>query len=115
MTEERDPRLEELFAAATVEHDGEEFTQRLLQTLQRRKQRLLIIRLSFLVALVLLEVLLESPLQQSLGIVADGLATPLLAFQGEWMNFIAGPVNSVAGLLGLLLIALSFLYRKMVH
>ena len=72
-------------------------------------------RLAVLAAIVVLEVVLESPLRLYLGIAAEVLGTPLLPVEDDWVAFVFAPINSVAGLIGFVLLGLNILYRKIVY
>lgn len=43
------------------------------------------------------------------------LVTSLVPVRHEWLAFVVAPVNSIAGLLGVLLLGLHFFYRKVVY
>ena len=115
MNSERDPVLESLFDAADVGLEDETFTQGVVQQVRTRRHRVLFGRLAVLVLLIALELLLESPLRASLGIVADVLGRSLVNLDNEWLAFVLAPVNSIAGLLGMTLLALNALYRKLMY
>ena len=78
-------------------------------------RRILVGRLMVLAALVVIEVVLESPLRAYLGVIADMLGTPLLPVSDEWLAFVVAPINSVAGLIGIVLLGLNVLYRRIVY
>lgn len=113
MSDERDAVLDAMFGAAEQDLPAEEFTVSVMAGVNARRRRLVAGRLSVAVLLILLELLLDSPLQNSVGFVTSTLATNLFELEGEWLSFVLSPVNSVAGLLGLLLLGLSVLYRRL--
>lgn len=115
MSTDRDPLLETLFEQADKELRDEDFTSEVIKGVQGRRRRILLGRIAVIVMLIALEVLLESPVQQSLGVVAEVLGTSLVSIEGEWLGFVLGPVNSIAGLLGIVLLGIHALYRKMVY
>ena len=115
MNDARDPQLESLFEAAEEHLVDDGFSSAVQKRMRQRRGRLLLARLAAIAGLVALEVVLESPIQQSLGIVAEVLNTPLIPVEGEWLAFIAAPINSVAGLLAVLLLGLNYLYRKITY
>ena len=115
MNAERDPLLESLFEQAEEDLLDENFTGEVVRHMQDRRKRILSGRFAVIAMLVLLEVLLESPMQQSLGVVADVLGTSLITLEGEWVSFVLGPVNSIAGLVGIVLLGIHGLYRKIVY
>ena len=109
----RDPALEALFDSAEQELRGDAFTSAVEQRINRRGKRVVAGRLFAVILLVFLEVLLESPLQQSLGTAAEVLSTTLIPLDDEWLAFVLSPINSIAGLIGLVLIGTQQLYRRM--
>jgi hypothetical protein len=115
MTDDRDPKLELLFQEAEANFADDSFTEAVNAGLLRRRRRILFGRLAVLAALAVLEVVLESPLRRYLGVVAEVLGTPLLAVHDDWLTFVFAPINSVAGLIGLLLLGLNTLYRKILY
>ena len=115
MTAERDPRLEALFAAAEQELADDAFVQAVTDQLSGRRRRLFASRIAVLLLIVALEFVLQSPLQQSMGVVADLLGTPVFTLRGDWLEFALGPINTVAGLVGAVLFALHLLIRRLVH
>jgi hypothetical protein len=113
MNEERDPLLESLFASAREELASENFLVAVMARLKNRNRRLVLTRLGIAALLVALELFLSSPLQNTVGLVTDLLASNLYEFNNEWIAFVLAPINSVAGLLGLLLLGLHFMFRRM--
>ena len=109
----RDPALEALFDSAEKELRDDAFTLAVEQRIDRRGKRVLVGRLAAVMLLVALEVLLESPMQQSLGVAAEILSTALIPLDDEWLSFVLSPINSIAGLIGLVLIGTQILYRRM--
>jgi hypothetical protein len=115
MNDDRDPKLELLFEEAESSFADDAFTDAVSDSLRRRRRRILFGRIAVLAALVVLEVILESPLRIHLDAVAEALGTPLLAMQDNWLTFLVAPINSIAGLIGILLLGLNMLYRKIVY
>lgn len=115
MTEERDPMLESLFDAADRELVDDAFTAKVASAVKAQRRRVMLGRLAIVALLAFVELLLDSPLQNSLGTVADMLVTSLIPVEHEWLEFIVAPINSVAGLLGMLLLGLHFFYRKLAY
>lgn len=115
MTDELDPKLEALFDAAEQDLADDAFVDRVSERLSGRRRRLLAGRVVVLLAIVALEFVLQSPLQQSLGVVAELLGTPVFSIRGEWLEFAFGPINTVAGIVGTLLFSLHLLIRRLVH
>jgi hypothetical protein len=115
MNERRDPLLESLFDAADEALEGKAFESSVEHAVRARRRRVMLGRVTVGALLVMLELLLDSPLQSSLGVTGDALSTSLLPIDHEWVAFILMPVNTVAGLVGLLLVGLHYFYRKITH
>ena len=115
MNNDRDPKIESLFEKAESSFADDAFTDAVNDSLKRRRRRILLGRLAILAALVILEVVLESPLRIYLGVVAEVLGTPLLTMQDSWLAFVLAPINSIAGLVGILLLGLNMLYRRIMY
>lgn len=115
MTDDLDPKLESLFDAAEEAFSDEDFTRRITTQIERRQRRLLVSRLGLFAAIILVEVLLQSPLQQSLGAVAELLGRPLFPIEGEWVEFALAPINTGAGVIGGVLLAVHLFVRKLLH
>lgn len=115
MSDERDPLLESLFDDADTVPEDEAFTNAIVERVASRRSRVLLGRLAVLALLIALEVVLESPLQASLGVVAEIMGRSLIELESEWLNFVLAPVNSIAGLLGMILLALNALYRRLLY
>lgn len=114
MSEERDPTLLSLFDAAREDLADDDFASTVVESVKSRRRRLLVERAVVVALLVMLELMLESPIRNSLGNAAELLFTTLYPLDNEWLEFIFAPVNSVAGILGLLLLFLHYLYRRLV-
>lgn len=112
MNERRDPLIESLFDAADEALEGRTFESAVEQAVGARRRRVLLGRVTIVALLVMLELLLDSPLQSSLGATGDALSTSLFPIDHEWVAFILAPVNTVAGLVGLILVGLHYFYRK---
>lgn len=115
MTDERDPQLEALFAAAEEDLADDAFVRTITEQLSGRRRRLFAGRIAVLLLIVALEVALESPLQQSMGVVTELLGTPVFSIRGDWLEFALGPINTVAGLVGTVLVMLHLLIRRVVY
>ncbi len=112
MTEERDIELEALFIQAEQEQADDGYVDAVMDKLRRHRRNSLIGRFTAIALLVVLELLLSAPLQNSAAAIAEALSTSLFDVEDRWLAFALAPFNSVAGLLGMLLIGLHFLYRR---
>jgi hypothetical protein len=115
MTEQRDRLLESLFDAADEELTDEGFTASVVEDVRARRRRVTFGRVTIAALLVMLEILLDAPVQNSLGVLGDALGTSLYPIEPGWLAILLAPVNSVAGLIGMILLGLHYLYRKIVY
>jgi hypothetical protein len=115
MNDERDPLLESLFSQAEHELVEDKFTVQVMAGVKKRRRNVLIGRLGIVALFVALELLLSSPLQNAAGGITQVLSMSLIEVENEWLTRVFGPLNSVAGLLGMMLLGMQFLYRKMVR
>ena len=112
MSEERDIQLEALFMQAEQELVDDGYVDAVMDRLRRHRRNSLIGRFTAVALLIVLELLLSAPLQNSAAAIVDALSTSLFDVEEKWLAFALAPMNSVAGLLGVLLIWLHFLYRR---
>jgi len=112
MNNGRDPLLESLFRQA--EHDlvEDEFTTRVMDQVATRRRNVLIGRFAIVALIVALELLLSSPLQNSAGVITQALNTSLIDLGSGKLAVTIAPLNSVAGLIGMLLLGTQFFYRR---
>jgi hypothetical protein len=115
MGDERDPLLESLFAQAKFELNENDFGERVMASVEKRRRNVLIGRIGLIALLVAFDFLLSAPLQNSVGAVAEALSTSLLDISNEWLAVIVAPLNSIAGVIGMLLLGLHTLYRRIVR
>jgi hypothetical protein len=115
MSDERDPLLESLFAEAAIESADEEFNNAVMENVKRRRRNVLIGRVSIVALIVLFELLLSSPMQNSIGTMTAALSMSLVDLPAGWFASAVAPLNSIAGLIGVLLLGVHALYRKMIH
>lgn len=115
MIDERDPVLEALFVAENANEIDDNFTAKVMTNVEKRRRNVIIGRIAIVALLVALELLLSAPLQNSVGTVTRALSAPLLDLGGGQLTWIFAPFNSIAGLLGVVLLVTHALYRKLVH
>ena len=115
MSNAHDPFIESLFEQAEQELTDKQYTERLMVKIVRRRRNVLLGRVSIVGLIVVLELLLSAPLQGSIGVATQVLSTSLLQLENEWAAAAFAPLNSVAGLLGMLFLAMHTLYRRTVR
>jgi hypothetical protein len=115
MNDERDPLLESLFAQAVYEPANGNFHAKVMASVKKRRRIVLFGRIAIVALLIALELLLSSPMQNSVGMMTEALSTSLVEVTNEWFAAAVAPVNSIAGLVGMLLLGVHTLYRRMVR
>ncbi len=112
MMEEHDPELLALFAQAEHDLPGEDFVAGVSAAIDRARQRRRVRNVSLACLFVLLEWLLDTPLSQGLGQLAVALESTLVPVTTPWLQLLLAPVNSLAGVVGLSLLLLHSIYRR---
>jgi len=93
----------------------DKLTAQVMAQVATRRRNVLIGRLAIVALLVALELLLSTPLQNSAGVITQVLSTSLVELEGGAFATVASPINSIAGLIGMLLLGMQFLFRRMVR
>ena len=112
MTEGRDPQLEALFLADREAPPDDAFTGTVDKAIDARRRKIFIGRALILLAIVALEIALNLPVQSSLGVLTELLNQPVLPVGDGWWWTLAAPLNSIAGIVGMLLVGMHYLYRR---
>ena len=115
MNEERDPLLESLFEQAERQLIDDRFTARVMAGIDKRRRNVLIGRFSVVALLVVLELLLNAPIQNSVGSLADAMGAGLFQLENEWVAYAVWPLKSIAGVVGMTLLGLHFLFRRVLR
>ena len=115
MNDERDPVLESLFVQAERELVDDTYTADVMAMVEKRRRNVTIGRLAIVVVIITFELLLSAPLQNSVGVLTQVLSTTLIELENEWVASAVGPLNSIAGLIGMTFLGVHFLYRKIVR
>ena len=115
MNNERDPLLESLFLQAKQELVDEKFTANIMAGIDRRRRGFLIGRLSIIALLIVFELVMNTPLQDSVGALTGTMSRSLIPLENEWLTYALGPLNSIAGVLGVTLLGMQFLFRKVLR
>lgn len=112
MNDERDPKLEALFTDAAAESPNGDFTDKVMAGVASRRRNVTIGRFTIVALIVLLEVLLSAPVQSAVGAFVEVLGTPLVELNQSMLAMMLSPLNSIAGVIGGVLLLVHFLYRK---
>lgn len=119
MSNERDPLLESLFADAarsqTLATSDGDFIDEVMTNVEARRRNVLLGRIGIIVLIVLFELILSSPLQNSVGVFTNALGTSLIELNNGWIAVLVEPFNSIAGIIGVLLLGMHALYRRVIH
>ena len=115
MNDERDPWLDSLFAQADRSVTENGFTAQVMARVEKRRRNVFIGRIAVVVLIVALELLLSAPLQNVVGAFAQALSTQLIELDSEWLSAVISPLNSIAGLIGVILLGIHFIYRKILR
>jgi len=113
-TDQRDPRLQSLFADAKQELAGEALTARVMEKTRGRRYRLLAASAAaVLSALTVTWLLFGMPLFEFALLLSGALATPLVDLGEGWLALLLLPVNTVAGVLMILLKGLRMVQKRL--
>ena len=115
MNDDRDPLLEAAFAQAWQPLADDGFPGEIMNRIRRRRRRVIGGRIAIAAVVIGFEYALAFPLQNSVGLLTQALATPLLDLGDHWLVDMLSPLNSIAGLIGIGLIGLQLLYRKLMR
>ena len=113
MTTERDPMLQSLFDAAEQNLSDQEFTNAVFERAEKSSRNVQIFRMAILAFIILLEVLLESPLRNSLGVMVEVLDMDLFELGDGWLGFLVAPLNSLAGIVAVTLLGVNLMFRRL--
>jgi len=115
MSNDKDPLLESLFAETAYEPVDDDFNAEVMANVDKRRRNVFIGRVAIVALLVVFELMLSSPMQHSVSIMTEAMSTSLFEVNNEWLATAIAPLNSVAGLVGMLLLGLHTLYRRWVR
>ena len=115
MNTERDPFLESMFVDAAQTAPSDALADEVATRVAKQRRRLVFGRIAIVAALVLLEVALESPLSRSFGVIADTMGASILPLSEGWASYVLGPINSVAGVVGIALVGAHALIRRVIY
>ncbi|MDA4845998.1 hypothetical protein [Hoeflea poritis] len=113
MTEERDPQLTSLFAAAEEKLEERDFVSAVMTGVEKQARWALVRRIGVAAALVLCAMILAAPAQDAVAAVMHWLMVPLIRFEQPLPSQILLPLNNVAAALFLALVVLRLLRRRL--
>ena len=112
MTEDRDPTLQALFMDARQDLPDDTFAAEVMTGVDRLKRQRALGRFGIDLLLVLFAWLLAEPLQSAVYLVMPSLTSSLVQLDNHLLAEILLPINNLASVLALGLIALRSAYRR---
>ena len=112
MTDDRDPTLQALFADAQQDLRDDPFAEQVMEKVARLKRRRALGWIGVDLLLVVCVWLLAEPLQNAVYLIMPRLTTILVELENRLLAEILLPVNNVASVLVLGLMALRSAYRR---
>lgn len=113
MSDEPNPEIQILFANAHRDLASEDFVARVMEGVSRLERISKAGRIAAVIALIAVGGLLALPLQEAILLLTDGLGTAIIAPNDNLLTQMLSPLNSVAGILALLLIGMQFAFRAL--
>ena len=114
MTNDRDPILQSLFAAAQKDLDGEAFTDRVNKKTRSQRNRILAALAGTVLVMAACIWIFAIPVQAFPQVVTNFLTTTLIDLGDGWAAWVFSPVNNIAGLLVLSLKAMRMFWKKVI-
>lgn len=112
MNDERDPKLQAIFAEAEQELPSAEFTAAVMAKTRKARVGRLVVWVCIALAVAICAWLLALPLQGAVHLLMERLTAPLIELSDPQLGQMLSPFNNAMILLGLGLIALRGAYRK---
>lgn len=112
MTTDRDSAVQALFDVAKHDLAEEPFVTRIMSQVDSLRRRSVIVWLGVGLVLVTCAWLLAAPVQDAVQLLTQALSMSLFDAGDRWLANLMAPINSVAGLVGLGVLALMAAFRK---
>jgi len=113
MTEDRDPRLQSLFANAQQDLAGEAFTARVMSQTRAVRRGALAGWVCLVILLVAGAWLLAAPAQDGVRFLTRNLTMPLVTLDNPGLAQALSPINNITILLALGLIGLRVIFKRL--
>lgn len=113
MSERLDGDILRLFSEAEEDLSDGLFLQQVEQRIARRHRRTMLTRFAIVAAVIALEFVLDSPIRHSITGLSEALSTTLYETENQWVDYFLSPINSIAGILGALLVGAHVLHRRL--
>jgi len=112
MTDDRHPGLQGLFDAAKKELDDDAFVTQVMAQIDSLRHRTMIGWIIGSLVLTLVGWWLSRPLISAVNLATQMLPKSLVVVEEQWLAELLAPVNSIAGVAGLLFLGAWVAYRK---
>ena len=112
MTDDKDPQVQALFDAAPRAGSNAEFVARVMADINRQRRRTIMAWVAVAVLLVPVIGWISGPLAASFEVATQLLPDTLVTVEADWLAQVLAPVNSAAGLAGLLFLGGWLFWRK---
>lgn len=113
MTEDRDPLLQSLFTESQAVTTDDEFTESVMTKTYARRRKVIAAAVIASALLILYTLLFDAPLQEFVVLIVQFLSTELVDMGESWFALAVSPLNSVAGLMALLVKGFLILQKKL--
>ena len=107
-----DPRLHALFETADQASGRDAFVRSVMARVDRERRRLLLVWVVFAVFMIAALALLASPVLTAAGMAMQLLPVSLVDIESEWLRQLLAPINSVAALVAIAVLALRRFFRR---
>lgn len=112
MKDDRDPGLQALFDAAPRASESGAFVARVVADIDRQRQRTILGWVAGAVLLVPVIWWFTGPVVATLDLATQLMPASLVDIETDWLAQLLAPINSVAGVAGLLFLAGWMFFRK---
>ncbi len=112
MSDERDPRLVELFADAGRVTPSAEFTQQVMQRLVRERRRTIVFWGVAAALGIAFAANIADPLFSMIDLTSQLLPTPIVEIETDWLQALLSPVNSIAAAAAVAIFGVRLFWRR---
>ena len=113
MSDDRDPKLQSLFADTDEELGDDGFTGQVMSRVDRARYSVRFSRYCVALVIVLFAGLIAGPLIGAVDALTEVLPRPLIDIDEGWFGVVFAPLNSLSGLLGIALLGLVAAFKKL--
>lgn len=107
-----DPKLMALFEEAETEFDDAVFAEDVLRTIDGQRRKTMLVWSAVMLVTIACLSLVASPVVTALGMATELLPTALVSIESDWLQKLLAPINSVAAVLALGILAIRKFIRR---